>query len=310
MLPNDIALEVVDFMLQDVGNAVYTEYDLNEEVAGYIADNLDELLGTKVALLHSHNKMAAFFSGTDIATLNEKAKECNNVLSVVVNNAGTYVAKFTQQILATANSHTKVNTKTTFDYTLLGDSDRHETTNKTEESDSSEDYIELKMYDCDLIIPKNMPIDEEFQEECIKKDKELALKKKAKAIADNQYAKQYSDDLWSIGNLWHNTEVTSYCISAEIMATSILLLSLSNESAAYDKANLSTFLKASTDCIIMFLAPFFAYYNPDVEQCDQIIKCINSVLKNIDSKDACNFQLSDKEEVIIEAFNDYIFYKE
>lgn len=58
VLPNDIALEVVDFMLQDIGNAVYTEYDLNEEVAGYIADNLDELLGTKVALLHSHNKMA------------------------------------------------------------------------------------------------------------------------------------------------------------------------------------------------------------------------------------------------------------
>ena len=252
----------------------------------------------------------AFFSGTDIDTLNEKAEECNNVLSIVVNNAGTYVAKFTQQILATANSHTKVDTKTTFDYTLLGDSDRHETTNKTEESDSSEEYTELKMYDCDLVIPKDVPIDEEFKEVCLNKDKELTLKReKEKAIRDSYHPKQYADNLWSEGNLWPKTRSTpTYTHSdtkADVMATSILTLNLSNESSAYKSANLNTLLNASAECVTMFMGAFTDYYHPSNEQCEQIVNCISTVLEEIYHRDMLNLKVLDIEEAIIGAFENY-----
>ena len=42
--------------------------------------------------------MAAFFSGTDIATLSEEGSERNHFVSLIVNNAGSYVAAITRKI--------------------------------------------------------------------------------------------------------------------------------------------------------------------------------------------------------------------
>lgn len=90
-------LMVVDFTLQDIGSAGYTEYSLDEETAAYYADHIDTLLGCKVMLLHSHHNLGAFLSSTDMSTLKEQAEQCNNVLTLVVDNRGTYVAKFTER---------------------------------------------------------------------------------------------------------------------------------------------------------------------------------------------------------------------
>ena len=54
----DAVLEIVDFTLQDIGNKTYTEYSLDSETAAYYAKHIDELIGCKVCLLHSHNAMA------------------------------------------------------------------------------------------------------------------------------------------------------------------------------------------------------------------------------------------------------------
>lgn len=51
-------LMIVDFCLQDIGTGGYTEYSLDADSASYYAENIQDLLGCKVALLHSHNSMA------------------------------------------------------------------------------------------------------------------------------------------------------------------------------------------------------------------------------------------------------------
>lgn len=81
----------------DLGNAVYTEYKMDESVAAYIAQNI-ELFDCDCQLLHSHHNMASSFSGTDISTLQEEGAERNCFVSLIVNNIGSYSAAITRKI--------------------------------------------------------------------------------------------------------------------------------------------------------------------------------------------------------------------
>lgn len=177
---SDIRIDVLDFCLQDVGSSGYTEYDLDENTASYLADHIDTLLGAKVALLHSHNAMKAFFSGTDINTLYEKAAQCNNVLSIVVNNDGNYVAKFTQKELIHQVDDITVDSTIDTSFSLLGESNRSFHNTQTDFKSEITDKYNVRIYDCDILRPLNMPIDEEFKQECIDKMKEIDLKRMEK----------------------------------------------------------------------------------------------------------------------------------
>ena len=87
-----------DFLLMDIGNATYTEYNADDlDIATYMAMNPD-LLDCHTGNIHSHNQMQAFFSGTDDNTLLQEGTDVNNFLSLVVNNAGNYVARFTRRV--------------------------------------------------------------------------------------------------------------------------------------------------------------------------------------------------------------------
>lgn len=85
-----------DFFLQDVGASTYTEFKNDVELAAYMADH--ELWDCYTGLCHSHNAMASFFSGTDIATLKEEGNDNNHFLSLIVNNAGSYTAAITRKV--------------------------------------------------------------------------------------------------------------------------------------------------------------------------------------------------------------------
>lgn len=89
----DLTLTAIDLYLQDIGSSAYTEYEFNEEYAGFLASR-PELRAADVfeGHIHSHNKMAAFFSGTDDAELIDSAILRKNFLSLIVNNEGKYVA--------------------------------------------------------------------------------------------------------------------------------------------------------------------------------------------------------------------------
>lgn len=95
----DGSLEIhcVDILPMDIGSATYTEFDMSPDVISYMAQN-PELLDCKMGLIHSHNHMSTFFSGTDTATLREEGNDRNHFVSLIVNNAGNYTAAITRKI--------------------------------------------------------------------------------------------------------------------------------------------------------------------------------------------------------------------
>lgn len=94
---NNIVIKCEDLFLMDIGSAATTEFEVTADVASYMLDN--DLLDCKQALIHSHNNMKAFFSGTDVNTLKVEGAETPYYVSLVVNNAGEYVAALTRRII-------------------------------------------------------------------------------------------------------------------------------------------------------------------------------------------------------------------
>jgi proteasome lid subunit RPN8/RPN11 len=94
---NDLVLKCVDFYIMDIGNSGYTEFDMSPEVIAYMAENR-ELLDCQVGLIHSHNNMSTFFSGTDTTTLAIEGTDRNHFLSLIVNNKGDYTAAITRKV--------------------------------------------------------------------------------------------------------------------------------------------------------------------------------------------------------------------
>ena len=90
-------VDCVDLLLMDIGSSTYTEFETSPDLAEYVANNLD-LFDCQIGLIHSHNTMATFFSGTDNNTLLSQGQESNHFLSLIVNNAGEYTAAITRQV--------------------------------------------------------------------------------------------------------------------------------------------------------------------------------------------------------------------
>ena len=95
----DGSLKIIckDIYPMDIGSTTYTEFSMSPDVIGYMASNT-ELLDCKMGLIHSHNNMSTFFSGTDQSTLQEEGAERNHFVSLIVNNAGKYTAAITRKI--------------------------------------------------------------------------------------------------------------------------------------------------------------------------------------------------------------------
>lgn len=92
-----LEIRCVDIFPMDIGSQIYTEFDMSPDVVAYMTDH-PELLNCQMGLIHSHNNMATFFSGTDTATLREEGNDRNHFVSLIVNNAGTYTAAITRKI--------------------------------------------------------------------------------------------------------------------------------------------------------------------------------------------------------------------
>lgn len=94
---NDLVIRCVDIYIMDIGTQAYTEFDMNPDVIAYMTEH-SKLLDCQLGLIHSHNNMSTFFSGTDTATLKEEGRDRNNFVSLIVNNAGSYTAAITRRI--------------------------------------------------------------------------------------------------------------------------------------------------------------------------------------------------------------------
>ena len=127
---NDLIIRCVDIYIMDIGTQAYTEFDMNPDVIAYMCEN-PELLDCQMGLIHSHNNMSTFFSGTDTATLKEEGRDRNNFVSLIVNNAGTYTAAITRR------AKTK-QVRESVSYEFFGDGEKFDTKNYVSNVDEIE----------------------------------------------------------------------------------------------------------------------------------------------------------------------------
>lgn len=92
----NLTLTTVDLLVLDLGSSTFTEYPNHPEIAYFMAENGYEKFSR--GLIHSHNTMSSFFSGTDKSTLEKEGLDNVHFLSLIVNNAGEYTAKITKQV--------------------------------------------------------------------------------------------------------------------------------------------------------------------------------------------------------------------
>lgn len=94
---NDLVITCKDIYPMDLGTAGWTEFKMNEDVAAYMAENI-ELFDCNIALIHSHHSMGAFFSSQDDKMLQQEGNDTNCFVSLVVDTKGQYVARITRKI--------------------------------------------------------------------------------------------------------------------------------------------------------------------------------------------------------------------
>ena len=128
---NDLVIRCVDIYIMDIGTQAYTEFDMNPDVIAYMCENPD-LLDCQMGLIHSHNNMSTFFSGTDTATLKEEGRDRNNFVSLIVNNAGTYTAAITRRV----KRYSQI--KDMLVYEFFGDGEKHDTKKYVSNADEIE----------------------------------------------------------------------------------------------------------------------------------------------------------------------------
>ena len=91
--PETFKITLKTILPLDMGSQAYTEYSLDDRFMDFIEEDFEERCTWKLGHIHSHNSMAVFFSGTDMAELNDNAPAHNFYLSLIVNNAMDFLAK-------------------------------------------------------------------------------------------------------------------------------------------------------------------------------------------------------------------------
>ena len=92
----NLSLIAVDFLVLDIGSGTHTEFVESPDIISYMCVN--DLTDCQSGIIHSHNMMKAFFSGEDSDTLIREGSIRNHILSLIVNNEGSYVAAITRSV--------------------------------------------------------------------------------------------------------------------------------------------------------------------------------------------------------------------
>lgn len=143
---NDLVIRCVDIYIMDIGTQAYTEFDMNPDVIAYMTEH-SELLDCQMGLIHSHNNMSTFFSGTDTATLKEEGRDRNNFVSLIVNNAGTYTAAITRRIKSKQVMES-------VSYEFFGDGEKQDTKKYVSDADEIEwFYLKIEKEDENYSFP-------------------------------------------------------------------------------------------------------------------------------------------------------------
>ena len=90
------------------GTQAYTEFETSGDFVEFLMEK-PEFIGLNRGLVHSHNNMGVFFSGTDTSEIKDNSEFYNYYLSLIVNNKGDMCAKIafrgknTEEVKKTVN---------------------------------------------------------------------------------------------------------------------------------------------------------------------------------------------------------------
>ena len=143
--PGTFKITLKTILPLDMGSAAYTEYHLDDRFIDFIEEDFEERCNWKLGHIHSHNVMGVFFSGTDMAELNDNAPAHNFYLSLIVNNYMDFIAKVA--FVGEAKKDIKQ-----VPYTAKN-VDGHDYI--IERQDFEVNTQKLFIYDCDIDTPKN-----------------------------------------------------------------------------------------------------------------------------------------------------------
>ncbi len=93
----DLMITCEDIYPMDLGTSGWTEFKMNEDVAAYMAENI-ELFNCDLHLVHSHHQLGAFLSGQDMKMVQQEGNDTNCFVSLVVDTLGNYVAIVTRKV--------------------------------------------------------------------------------------------------------------------------------------------------------------------------------------------------------------------
>ena len=184
----------IDICVMDIGTSGYTEFKDTEDIIAYRLEHRETLLreGVYEALIHSHNNMRAFFSGTDENTLISEGSDLNHFLSLVVCNAGEYVARITRRLKSKIKAEAHIVYTKTVEYDTYENQTIVLSTGERSEADKTEERCETIIEYFELRINKAV-VEEPFKEI----DERLDEIKRGKRFPQ---ARQYSPILDSNGN--------------------------------------------------------------------------------------------------------------
>lgn len=94
-------IELKDILPMDKGSGSYTSFKSDERFAEFMSSKMEEhgteeVLSWKQGLIHSHNDMRVFFSGTDQKELYSQCEHYSQYLSFICNNKMEFVARVAQ----------------------------------------------------------------------------------------------------------------------------------------------------------------------------------------------------------------------
>lgn len=150
--PKSLVITLRDIILMNKGSKTYTGYDFNEkkrDQSGYsdthieYCEEFEEALTWKVGMIHSHNTMNVFFSGTDLSELVDNSPSHNYYLSFIVNNKMEMTAKVA--VFAKVEDEVKVSYKA-----LQSNGTPYNMSEGTLKVSSSKVFA----YDCEILLEK------------------------------------------------------------------------------------------------------------------------------------------------------------
>lgn len=190
--PEKMRVVLKDIIPMNKGDQTYTEYSFNEKkrdtsgyedrMIDYFNDNPEALEEDwKIGHIHSHNSMNVFFSGTDMAELNDNSPSHNFYLSLIVNNWMDFCAK----ISFVASVDTKI--KEPY-YAYDENGDKYELGS----SEFSVKKDKLYIHDCDINSPlaDKLLVDDSF---AISVNSIIKKAEKPKAVVTKSYTSNKSN---------------------------------------------------------------------------------------------------------------------